>query len=51
MVDQLKRDIGEGELVKNILDIHYSILDEVPEMKYKEFTELKKFLIDRIKLK
>jgi hypothetical protein len=23
----------------------------VPEMKYKEFTELKKFLIDRIKLK
>jgi hypothetical protein len=51
MVDQLKRDIGEGELVKNILDIHYSILEEVPEMKYKEFTELKKYLINKVKLK
>lgn len=51
MLDQLKRDVGEGELIKNIFDIHYSIINEVPELKHKEFTELKKILIERIKLK
>lgn len=51
MLDQLKRDVGEGELIKNILDIHYTMVDEMPELKHKEFTELKKLLIERIKLK
>lgn len=51
MLDQLKRDVGEGELIKNILDIHYTLIDEIPEIKYKEFTELKEELIKRIKLK
>lgn len=50
MLDQLKRDVGEGELIKNILDIHYSIIDEIPEMKYKEFDDLKKYIINKIKL-
>jgi len=38
-------------LIKNILDIHYAIVDEIPEFKEKEHTELKKYLIDKIKLK
>lgn len=50
MLDQLKRDVGEGELIRSILDIHYSIIDEMPEMKYKEFTELKKHILEKIKL-
>jgi len=51
LLDQLKRGTGEGELVKNILDIHYSIIDEVPEMRDKEFEEIKKYIMDKIKLK
>ena len=50
MLDQLKRDLGEGELMKNIMDIHYAIIDAVPEYKEKEFSELKKYLIDKIKI-
>jgi hypothetical protein len=33
------------DLIKNILDIHYAIVDELPEFKEKEHTELKKYLI------
>ena len=51
LLDQIKRDLGEGELLKNILDIHYAIIDEIPEFKEKEHLELKKYLIDKIKLK
>jgi hypothetical protein len=51
LLDQIKRDLGEGELIKNILDIHYAIVDELPEFKEKEHVELKKYLIDKIKLK
>jgi hypothetical protein len=50
MLDQLKRDLGEGELIKNIMDIHYSIIEELPAYKDKEFSELKKYLIDKIKI-
>ena len=50
MLDQLKRDLGEGELIKNIMDIHYAIIDAVPEYKEKEFSELKKYLVDKIKI-
>ena len=50
MLDKLKRDLGEGELMKNIMDIHYAIIDAVPEYKEKEFSELKKYLIDKIKI-
>lgn len=49
--DQLKRGIGEGEVLKGIMDIHYSIIEEIPEMRDKEFTELKKYIIDKIKFK
>jgi uncharacterized protein YbaR (Trm112 family) len=51
LLDQIKRDLGEGELIKNILDIHYAIIDEIPEFKEKEHIELKQYLIDKIKLK
>jgi len=51
LLDQIKRDLGEGELIKNILDIHYAIIDELPEFKEKEHKALKQYLIDKIKLK
>jgi hypothetical protein len=45
MADQLKRDSGEGELIRSILDIHYSIVELEPRLKEMEHTELKKYLI------
>lgn len=49
MLDQLKRDLGEGELMKNIMDIHYALIEQEPRLREIEFDELKKYLIDKIK--
>lgn len=49
--DCINKRLSENILMLKIIDIHYSIINEVPELKHKEFTELKKILIERIKLK
>lgn len=51
MLDTLKRGITESVLAKNIISIHYSLQDELPEIKTMRMDELKKYLIDKIKLK
>lgn len=51
MLDLLKKGSHEGELIRNILDIHYSIIEVVPHLKELEFDEIKKYLLDKIKLK
>ncbi len=50
-LDTLKKGITEAELNKGIIHIHYAIIKEYPEAKELELTQLKKYLIDKIKLK
>lgn len=49
--DCIRKRLSENILMLKIIDIHYTLIDEMPELKHKEFTELKKLLIERIKLK
>jgi len=52
MLDLIKRGITESILNKEIINIHYAIRDELPEeTKIMKMDELKKYLIDKIKLK
>lgn len=51
MLDSLKKGINESDLTREIINIHYAIIETNPYLKELEFTELKKYLIDRIKLK
>jgi hypothetical protein len=51
MLDTLKKGVTESVLAKEIINIHYSLQDQFPELKTMEFVELKKYLIEKIKLK
>lgn len=51
MLDTLKKGITEAQLAKGIINIHYAIIDEIPELKEMEMEQLKKYLIDKIKFK
>lgn len=51
MLDCIKKGTYEADLTRNIINIHYSIIDEIPELKEMEIEQLKKYLIDKIKLK
>mgnify|MGYP001570954155 CR=1 FL=1 len=51
MLDCIKKGSYEGEITRNIINIHYSIIDELPFLKELEMDELKKYLIDKIKIK
>ena len=49
-LDCLKRGTYEADLLRDIVNVHYTIMQEIPAFKDKEFTELKKYLIEKIKL-
>jgi hypothetical protein len=49
MLDLLKKGINEAELAKNIINIHYAIIDKLPKLRELEFDEIKKYLIENIK--
>lgn len=51
MLDLLKKGITESELNKQIINLHYSLITEVPVLKEMEMVEVKKYLLDKIKLK
>lgn len=46
-----KKEGVECETAKSILDIHYAIIDFVPNHAFMEFSAIKKYLIEKIKLK
>jgi hypothetical protein len=50
MDDCKKRLLNESKTALNIIDIYYTIIEIEPMLKGKEFSEIKKYLIDRIKL-
>lgn len=51
MLDTLKKGINESTLAKEIIHIHYALIEQEPRLREIEFDELKKYLIDKIKLK
>lgn len=51
MLDTLRKGVTESILTKEIINIHYALQDELPELKKMEFVQLKKYLIEKIKLK
>lgn len=50
MLDAIKRANFEAQIIREIIHIHYSIVELKPELKGKEFTEIKKYILDKIKL-
>ena len=50
MDDCIKRGITEADLLRDILEIYYSSIKLKPYLVEKEMTEVKQFIIDRIKL-
>lgn len=50
MLDLLKRGFNESYLASNIIKLHYSIIKENHELVGKEFSELKKYILEKISL-
>lgn len=48
--DCLKRGDKEANITRQILDLHYGIIAEFPELKEKEFSAIKQWIIERIKI-
>lgn len=48
--DLLKKGITESELNSNIIKIHYKIINSIPNGNEMEFIELKKYILDKIKI-
>ncbi len=49
--DCFQRGWSDRKLLKNIVDLHYSIMSNRPEMQGKEMTEIKKMLTEIVKFK
>lgn len=49
MLDCIKRGTYECALLREIVSLHYSIMEAKPELKGKEFDDIKDFILDRIK--
>lgn len=49
--DCVNKDNLESHVAKNILEIYYQILPKVPNHKFMDFAEIKKFIIENIKFK
>jgi hypothetical protein len=47
--DCIKRGITEADLARSIFEVYYSSLREKPVLLEKEMTEVKKYLIDKIR--
>lgn len=47
--DCLRKRQLEVVVARNILDIHYCIIEKFPELKDMEFSAMKKYIIDKIK--
>jgi hypothetical protein len=45
--DCIKRNDMESSHARNIINLYYSVMDEFPHLKEKEFSEIKLFLIRR----
>lgn len=48
--DTIKRGVTESQMVQHIVDVYYSIVTNIPDVKGKEMDELKKIINERIKL-
>jgi len=47
--DCINRDISESKVNNNILKIYYDVTNSSPIFKGKEFSEIKKILLDKLK--
>lgn len=47
--DAIKRNDMEASHARNIIEVFYSIMGEFPELKEKEFPDIKYFIISKIK--
>lgn len=43
MLDCLKRNTYEGDIIRNIIELHFVIMDSTPELKNKTFYEAKEY--------
>lgn len=43
--DCLQRGLTESEVLRSILKLHYEIINSLPQLKGKEFEEIKSFMI------
>lgn len=50
LADCTQRDWSDSKMLRNIVDVYYSIQANIPELKGKEMTEIKKLISERIKL-
>lgn len=48
--DCIRREFSEAEMARFIIGVYYSVIDVYPDLGGKEQSEIKKFIIDRIKL-
>lgn len=48
--DCLKRSRLESQVAKKIIETHYEIINSIPNGSRMEFIELKKYILDKIKL-
>lgn len=46
--DCLKRNLHESNVAKNVVELYYTIMDLRPELKEKEFSEIKQYLIKAV---
>jgi len=44
MLDCIKRQTYEGDLIRQIVDLHYHIIEICPELKNKSFYEIKNLM-------
>ena len=47
--DVLKRQVVEAKMTRDIIEVYYSILGEFPELKGKEITDIKHYIITKMK--
>lgn len=47
MLDCLKRNTYEGDIIRNIIELHYVVMDSTPELKGKTFYEAKEYFKTR----
>jgi hypothetical protein len=48
--DCIKRNVTEAEMARNIIEAYYSIVGQQKYLVEKEMTEIKKYIIEKIKL-
>lgn len=48
--DCVNKEALESHVAKNIIEIYYQIINNIPNNKYMEFVEIKRYIKDNLKL-